>query len=86
MRPTWLHHNKCDTKGSKSADILFPITHLKCNDQGIFAVGCGSDALVLGALPVKGYLHERVGGQEREKRREREIAVTLHPACIYCTI
>ncbi len=71
-------------KGSMSAAILFPITHLKCNDRGTFAAGCGSDVLDLGLLPVKGYLHERVGGAEtaREGEKEREIAVTLHPPCI----
>lgn len=74
---------------SMSAGISFPMTHLKCNDGGIFAVGCSSDVLVWGLLPVKGYLHERVrGGAEtaREGEKEREIAVTLQPPCIYCTV
>lgn len=30
--------NTCDMRGSVSEDILFPITHLGCNDNmGIFA-------------------------------------------------
>lgn len=49
-------YNKYVTKGSTSADFLFPTTHLKWNDRGRFAVGCDSDVLVLGPLPVKGYL------------------------------
>lgn len=85
--------NKYDMKGSMSAAILFPITHLKCNDRGTFAVGCGSDVLVLGLLPVKGYLHERVGvgwrggaetAREGEKERERDcsyITASLHLLC-----
>lgn len=63
-----------------SADILFPITHLKCDDRGIFAVGCGSDVLVLGLLLVKGYLHERMGGRngKRGRKVERDGSYSLH--------
>lgn len=43
-------------------------------------VGCGSDVLVLGLLPVKGYLHEKGrggeggggGGGGGQKQQERE--------------
>lgn len=70
-----------------SPDISFPITHLKCDDRGIFAVGCDSDVLVLGLLLVKGYLHERMGGRNGKRgRKEREMAATAFMYLLYCLI
>ncbi len=71
-----------------SADISFPITHLRCNDKGTFAAGCArfGTAACKRISALKGIGGRGRRNSKREGERERDIVVTLQPPCLYCSV